>query len=102
MQKLLDTLSRIGSAELSELLGEETISILEHLDSKQVASYKLASLVVSQFGSEGLLLDKPNRQLLVETLSEDDVKRLCRLLDLGEPDDPWAVAVACRLSLIHI
>jgi superfamily II DNA or RNA helicase len=96
MQKLLDTLSRIGSAELSELLGKETISILEHLDSKQVASYKLASLVVSQFGSEGLLLDKPNRQLLVETLSEDDVQRLCRLLDLGEPDDPWTAAVACR------
>ena len=96
MQKLLDTLSRIGSAELSELLGKDTISILEHLDSKQVASYKLASLAVSQFGSEGLLLDKPNRQLLIEALSPDDAKSLCCLLNLKETDAPWAAAVACK------
>ena len=96
MQKLLDTLSRIGSAELSELLGKDTISILEHLDSKQVASYKLASLAVAQFGSEGLLLDKLNRQLLIETLTEDDVSRLCRLLALPESDDPWSSAVKCK------
>ena len=97
MQKLLDTLSRIGSSELSELLGKDTISILEHLDSKQVASYKLAELVVSQFGPEGLLLDKTNRQLLLETLSEDDAKRLCRLLGL-QAENPWEEAVACRFS----
>ena len=96
MQKLLDTLSRLGSAELSELLGRDTISILEHLDSKQVASTKLASLAISQFGSEGLLLDKSNRQLLIETLSEDDTSRLCRLLDLKDANDPWSSAIACK------
>ena len=96
MQKLLDTLSRLGSAELSELLGRDTISILEHLDSKQVASTKLASLAISQFGSEGLLLDKSHRQLLIETLSEDDANRLCRLLDLKETSEPWSSAVACK------
>ena len=96
MQKLLDTLSRLGSAELSELLGRDTISILEHLDSKQVASTKLASLANSQFGSEGLLLDKSHRQLLIETLSRDDADRLCRLLDLKDSNDPWSSAVSCK------
>ena len=95
MQKLLDTLSRLGSAELTELLGKDTISILEHLDSKQVASYKLAILVVSQFGAEGLLLDKSNRQTLIETLSVADVNDLCERLKLTKTEAPWAAAAAC-------
>jgi len=95
MKKLLHTLSRLGSAELSGLLGRDTISILEQLGSKQVASYKLSELVVSQFGAEGLLLDKSNRNLLIETLSEADVARLCRLLELNDTDNPWSTATAC-------
>lgn len=99
MQKLIDTLSRIGTAELSSLLGRETISILEKMGGKQVANYKLADLVLRQFGPDGLLLEKESRNTLVETLSEDDVSRLCRNLDLSPSTDPWASVLKCQFAM---
>ena len=90
MQKLLDFLSRLGSTELSKLIGRETISIFNYFDSIHVASYKLAEPVVSQFGPEGLLLVRQSRKLLLGSLGEIDARRLCRLLGITEGTDPWA------------
>ena len=98
MQKLLETLERLGAGELSALIGRETISILDLMGGKQVAPYRLAELVVQQFGVEELLLEKTKRHLILETLLEEDASRLCRNLDLAFNQDPWNTLLKCKFS----
>ena len=98
MQKLIDTLHRVGTAELSSLLGIETISILEKMGGRQVAPHKLANLLVSQFGPEGILLENNSRVTLIEALAEGDASRLCRNLNLDPTTDPWGAVLRCNFS----
>jgi DNA repair protein RadD len=98
MQKLIETLSRIGTSELANLIGRDTISILENMGGKQVSSYKLADLVLRQFGPEDLLLNKSSRTLLLETLTEGDASRLCRNLNLEAHLSPWDAIVGCKFQ----
>ena len=98
MQNLSDALARLGANQLAELLGFGTISILETMDGKQVAPHKLADLVIRQFGSDGLLLDRPNRTTLIESLSDEDAHKLCRHLDLVAKENPWAAICRCRFD----
>jgi DNA repair protein RadD len=96
MQKLIETLSRIGTSELTNLIGRETISILENMGGKQVSSYKLAELVLRQFGPEELLHERSSRALLLETLAEEDAYQLCRNLNLEYRGSPWEAIVGCK------
>lgn len=98
MQKLTETLSRIGAAQLSSLVGVDTISIMERMGDKQVAPHKLADLVVRQFGDEELLLNSEYRVKLLETLSEDDALLLCNSLGLSPNTDPWRTLSRTKFS----
>jgi DNA repair protein RadD len=99
MQKLFETLSRVGTAELANLIGYDTISILESMGGKQVSSHKLADLVLRQYGPEELLLNHQLRSVLIETLSKDDALKLCRMLDLEMCDNPWEHINRSKFSL---
>tara|TARA_R110002072_G_scaffold23181_3_gene80438 strand:+ start:20346 stop:21968 length:1623 start_codon:yes stop_codon:yes gene_type:complete len=93
MPTLIETLSRIGAADLSSLIGVDTIAILERMGGKQVAPYKLSELVIRQFGADQLLLEQTTRVALVETLSEDDALLLCNKLNLPPNTDPWGAVL---------
>ena len=69
MEKLINALARLGSSELTNIIGADTISILESLNSKQVASHKLADLLAHQFGPTNLLFNSSIRQNIIESLS---------------------------------
>ena len=89
MPNLQNTLARLGSLRLSELLGAQTTSLLEVLDLRQLSPSRLAGLVLRQFGPEKLLLDRRYREELFGALAREDAERLCNLLGL-EASDPWA------------
>ena len=89
MTKLLETLARLGTAELSQMLGQSTVSLLELLGLKHVQPHGLAELVIRQVGPEDLLLDGRCRCEITDALSRDDAARLARLLGLEEASDPW-------------
>ncbi len=89
MQKLLDTLVRVGATELANFVGRETIDVLELMDGQGVSPTQLANLVIQEFGPDWVLNDKTRRSLLLEALNEDDAEHLCRILDLRSSADPW-------------
>jgi len=92
MQKLLDTLSRLGP-ELGSMLGSDTMDILDLMDSSSSSNFKKAEVLISRSGPEGILLDKNNRRAVLEALSESDVRDLAEKLGVRGPSDPWAAVV---------
>jgi DNA repair protein RadD len=88
MPSLNATIARLGAVRLSELLGRETVELLEVLDLKNLTPSRLADLLLRQMGPEQVLLNRSLRQELFLALPKDDVERLCRLLQL-EGSDPW-------------
>jgi hypothetical protein len=52
---LATTLARLGTADLSRLLGDETVRLLEMLDPHNLTPSFLAEQVLRQRGPEGLL-----------------------------------------------
>lgn len=89
MNKLLDTLARLGAARLAELLGDNTISLLELLGLKQLQTTSLAGLVLTQTGYEELLQESSYRRDLTEALTRDDAERLCRLVGIAPDPTAW-------------
>jgi len=89
VNKLLDTLPRLGAVQLAKMLGEKTVSLLELLGLKQLQSSNLAELLLSQIGEEGILLAPNHRLELLDALAEDDAKRLCRLIGIAPKPDAW-------------
>ncbi len=89
MKKLLETLARLGAAQLAGLLGESTVSLLGMLGLKNLQTTRLAELVLSQCGPEDLLLDSTRRQELTDALVRDDAERLCRLVGISPTPDAW-------------
>lgn len=98
MEKLINALARLGSSELTNIIGADTISILESLNSKQVASHKLADLLAHQFGPTNLLFNSSIRQNIIESLSKEDASKLCESLGLSPTEDPWSTAIKCRFD----
>jgi superfamily II DNA or RNA helicase len=86
---LQDTLTRLGAEDLAAILGEQSVRLLEQLGERNLTSYTLADLVVRQFGSEHLLLDKAKRNEILQALPRSEAERLARLLSLGEGKDPY-------------
>ena len=89
MEKLRSTLARLGIAELASLLGEETMHLLELLGLEHITPANLATLLISQKGSQQLLLDKPTRLLILDALKREDAERMARLLQLQPSENPW-------------
>lgn len=89
MRKLLETLARLGAAQLAEFLGESTVSLLEQLGLKHLQATRLADLVLTQSGPEDLLLDATRRRELTDALTRDDAERLCRLVGMSPMPDAW-------------
>ena len=89
MNKLRSTLARLGTADLSSLLGEETIALLENLGLRHVTPSNLAELVISQRGPNDLLLDRGTRDEILDALNQEDAERLARLLGLEHSENPW-------------
>jgi len=89
VKKLLETLARLGAAELAAFLGESTVSLLELLGLKHLQASRLAELVLTQTGPEDLLLDNACRRELTDALTREDAERLCRLVGLSPLPDAW-------------
>ena len=89
MKKLLDTLTRLGAAQLVEMLGANTVSLLELLGLKHLQATSLANLVLTQTGPEDLLLVPMYRRDLTDALGRDDAERLCRLVGISPEPDAW-------------
>lgn len=90
MKKLRETLARLGAAELANMLGESTVSLLELLGLKHLQPSSLADLVLTQWGPEDILLDNARRRELTDALTQEDAERLCRLVGVSPGPDPWA------------
>ncbi len=87
---LQDTLERLGAKDLSALLGEQSMRLLEQLNERNLTAYALADLVVRQFGPEHLLLDKAKRNEILQALPPAEAERLARLLGLEPGENPFA------------
>lgn len=88
MPSLQATIARLGAVQLSELLGRETVELLEVLDLRNLTPGRLADLLLRQLGAEQVLLNRSLRQELFLALTKDDAERLSRLLQLNG-SDPW-------------
>lgn len=89
MKKLVDTLARLGAGRLAEMLGENTVSLLELLGLKHLQATSLAELVLNQTGHEDLLLEPRYRRDLTDALGREDAERLCRLIGISPEPDAW-------------
>lgn len=99
MSKLRDTLCRLGIAELTRFLGDETVGVLELLGLENITSSKLADLVIKQRGVEDLLLDIRTRRDIFNALPREGADNLVRLLGLESLGDPWEALGETRFKL---
>lgn len=88
--KLQGSLARLGAEQLSHILGEPTIKLLELLDVKSLTPARLAELILRQTGPEGLLFDRSRRREILFALSRTDADHLSQLLQLDIKSDPWS------------
>jgi DNA repair protein RadD len=91
MELLRETLVRMGSHELSLMLGSDTVTLLELLDLDSIRTSNLADFIINQIGVEDILLDKERRHAVIESLSKLDADRLVRLLQLPEDENSWSL-----------
>ncbi len=80
MEKLLFTLSRMGSGALTEILGFDTVELLGKIDLVSLTASALAELVVAKNGPKGILLDRNFRARLFKAMLVRDGERLLALL----------------------
>lgn len=88
MPQLVHQLARLGTAWLSQQIGEETIALLDHLDHRNLTPIRLAELLHDMVGTEGVLLDPVVREELIGALDQDDASQLARLLNV-DASNPW-------------
>lgn len=87
---LLDaTLQRLGTTQLSSLLGADLVSLIGLLDSSAINSTRLSELILAQVGVDGLLSNRNNRVLLLEALPRSEANQLVVLLGFKESESPW-------------
>jgi superfamily II DNA or RNA helicase len=96
MKDLREVLCRIGISELSEFLGQQSVSILEKLDYKSVTTARLAKSIIDEFGSAYVLLDKKKRNKLFLALKANEIEDLRRCL--GIQNSKNSIIDLCRLS----
>jgi superfamily II DNA or RNA helicase len=89
MSKLRECLVRMGIEQLSRLLGPNAVRLLELLNERNITASKLAELVISQFGTEFLILDRFARKEILQSLKLEDAVRLARLLQIDEAAEPY-------------
>ena len=85
-----DTLVRLGADQLTQILGTETVKLLEVLDLRHVAPSSLADIVIQQWGKEELLCEPIIRSDLIQALPEAKAKILLNQLNLDDSDNPWS------------
>ena len=89
MLSILETLQRLGTAELTSILGTEVSSLLGLIGESVTTTASLSALVVEQVGAAEILLVKQYRNLVLEALPRSDADRFVRLLGLPERASPW-------------
>jgi DNA repair protein RadD len=89
MSLLQECLVRMGVEQLAELLGPNSIRLLELLNERNITATALAGLVLSQFGPEYLVSDRTARPEILQALKPDDASRLARLLGFDSGTDPF-------------
>jgi DNA repair protein RadD len=89
MATLQSTLARLGAGRLAEILGKQTVEILEILDIRQLSPLRLADLAIRAMGVDGILLSRRLRNQVVGALGRQDAEHLCELLQI-DVTDPWS------------
>jgi DNA repair protein RadD len=88
---------RFGDATLRELLGEETLALVRHIDPRLLESNALRRLVLGVDNGFSLLSEDVGWRAIVDTLSQIDAEALCRVLGL-EGGSPYALLDGCIFS----
>lgn len=96
MSKLQETLARLGAEHLAQMLGSDTVQLLELLNERNLTASRLAELTVRQSGPEGLLLDPVKRCDILQALARPDAERLARLLQIDACFDPYTALSALQ------
>lgn len=88
-QRLLRTLARCGTADLSELIGKSTVELLDVMEAASLTPTTLAEIAFDLKGAEWFLKEKRWRTRLIESLSAEDANQLAQILGIQRCASPW-------------
>ena len=86
---LNDLLSRVDRNTLQELLGSDTIRLLQLLDPSLTTSDRLREILLNLHSPESLLLSKESRDRLFKFLSPKEAEILATILSAPEDEDDY-------------
>lgn len=77
----------MGEVNLTELLGDATVSVIAALDMSPIAASSLVDLLIQRYGEAGVLQNREVRSALFKSLGRTQAQELCQVLnlDLGSP-----------------
>lgn len=98
MPDLSDTIARLGADQLADLLGKDTIKIIEALNDGNVTAYRLSQILLRQLGADGILQNKSFRNELFLSLPDSHARILAQQLGLPASGNPWKALTTCRFE----
>ena len=87
--KLLNLISRADIETLQDLLGKNTVTLINQLDNKNFSSTKLQQVLQNVYSQSFLIKNKKTKNILFDLLKEEEVKQLLSLLNKSATGDVW-------------
>ena len=81
--------ARLDDQDVASILGRGAVRLIRALDPDRASETSLRTLAAEMYPSSVMLRDERKRNLLLESLPEEEANGLAEHLGLGATDNPW-------------